>query len=329
MIKILVIGCGSIGIRHIRSLQANAVKNIAAYRTNQGTIKELPSDIRDCLKIFTDFNEVEAWAPTHIIVSNPTSLHPIFLKKAIISKCRVLVEKPIADTTTNLLRYVQVEELLAAKGCVGYNLRFHGVFNKLKDIIDSNIYGKTLSASLNVGHYLPFWHPYEDYREGYAAQKRLGGGVLRTLSHEVDLVQYLFGKIKSVNAVVGKISDLEIDCDDNVDIMCNTQICSIVKIHLDYLNPVVERYGRILFDQGLLIYDFIKGSIFWTDYQTRKQNEIYHTDEDYNEQYIKQISDFCNGVTSICCDLRDGLHILNVIEACEQSSTEEKTICLD
>ena len=68
--------------------------------------------------------------------------------------------------------------------------------------------GEIHKANLFSGHFLPLWHPYADYRLEYYARKDLGGGVLRTLSHEIDLMHYLFGKVKELFALVEKISKL-------------------------------------------------------------------------------------------------------------------------
>ncbi|MEI2709772.1 MAG: hypothetical protein V9E96_12270 [Chitinophagaceae bacterium] len=41
------------------------------------------------------------------------------------------------------------------------------------------------------GEYLPAWHPWEDYRTSYAAQKENGGGAALTLSHDIDVVNWI------------------------------------------------------------------------------------------------------------------------------------------
>ena len=48
--------------------------------------------------------------------------------------------------------------------------------------------------------FMPKWHPNENYKISYASKKNLGGGVVLTCSHEIDLATYLFGNVKKVNA---------------------------------------------------------------------------------------------------------------------------------
>ncbi|MBA7582435.1 hypothetical protein ES708_24363 [subsurface metagenome] len=99
-----------------------------------------------------------------------------------------------------------------------------------------------------VGEYLPFWHPYEDYRKSYAAKKELGGGVLRTLSHEIDLVQYWFGEYEKIFAKISKISDLDIEVDDSTDIFNNNFLGNRVDFNLAVIkNPIFISFFYRLF----------------------------------------------------------------------------------
>ena len=58
---------------------------------------------------------------------------------------------------------------------IGCNLRFFPPISKIKKLIEQNKIGKIISVQIENGSYLPDWHPYEDYRKGYAAKKKLGG----------------------------------------------------------------------------------------------------------------------------------------------------------
>ena len=49
--------------------------------------------------------------------------------------------------------------------------------------------------------YLPDFHPYENYKNSYAASKKLGGGALNTLSHEVDLIAFFLDYQKNILAL--------------------------------------------------------------------------------------------------------------------------------
>ena len=141
-------------------------------RTGLGQIRELNPGIRDHVRVFDDKAAAFAWKPSHIIISNPTSFHMDFVVKAIEMQIPFFVEKPLCSQFEEINRLPAGEKYF---GVVGYNLRFHGLFGKIKEMIQSGTSGKALSASFFVGHYLPFWHPELDYSQRYEARKDLGG----------------------------------------------------------------------------------------------------------------------------------------------------------
>lgn len=331
MNKVLIIGCGSIGIRHIRILKTLKGYDIFALRTYRGQRKELPLDIRK--EVTELFSEKEAMRlnPSHVIISNPTSLHLEYIKKFIRTKVKIFVEKPLSDNLAAIrnLDRVTLEKIKKHRGVVGFHLRFHTIFKKIKKLILDEGWGKPIYANLNVGHFLPYWHTYEDYRYSYAARKELGGGVLRTLAHELDLVYYLFGKIKTVFAKVERISNLEINVDDCDDIVFGTERCKRVIVHIDYLWPSLRREGAVLFEKGLLEYDYFTGRLYKTEYG-KQRNLLFRLPSgyDYNQQYRSQMREFLSDTSRTGCSFREGIENLKIIDLCEQSQNAGRELCL-
>jgi predicted dehydrogenase len=83
-------------------------------------------------------------------------------------------------------------------------MRFHPGIARLKELLNKDVIGKAVSARLQVGHYLPDWHPEEDYRQSYSAIKSMGGGVILDSIHELDYIRWLIGEINEVFAFVKK-----------------------------------------------------------------------------------------------------------------------------
>ena len=327
MRKILVIGCGSIGQRHIRALLSIGEINISAYRTGKGQLVNLDDEIKKDVKIFNNEDDAFDWEPSHVIISNPTNLHLKYLVKSMQLGTKVFIEKPIANNYYELENAsFPLSEIKEYDGIVGFNLRFNSIIQKIGSLITTQTYGKAISADLMVGHYLPFWHSYENYRKSYAARSDLGGGVLRTLCHEIDLAQYFFGKINTVFAKVEKLTSLEIDVDDIVDIIMKTDGCKRVLIHMDYLNPIQTREGKIFFEKGLLDYNCNNGEIHFTDYDSKQKNLIFKSSEHYNNQYISQMKNFIEGKSEISCTIKEGIEEMKIIKCCEDSNKQGKEI---
>ncbi len=98
-----------------------------------------------------------------------------YILKSINYNINALIEKPIASDFNKVKEVKDRIKKRNNKIYIGYNLRFHPIVTKIKEIIDSGKFGKVLKTDLYVGEYLPFWHPYENYRKSYSAKKELGG----------------------------------------------------------------------------------------------------------------------------------------------------------
>ena len=94
---------------------------------------------------------------------------------------------------------------------VGYNLRLHPVIRKIKAIIKNKI---IWHVDIKLESYLPDWRKNIIYSKSNSSNKSMGGGVLLDLSHELDYLNLLFGKINPLYCYNGKKSDLDIDSDD-------------------------------------------------------------------------------------------------------------------
>ena len=55
-----------------------------------------------------------------------------------------------------------------ARVLVGFQFRFHPTLRRAAQLLAEGAIGQPLSARAHWGEYLPNWHPWEDYRQGYA-----------------------------------------------------------------------------------------------------------------------------------------------------------------
>ena len=103
------------------------------------------------------------------------------------------MEKPLSNSLKGVNNLVDAINKNKTVFFMGYNLMFHPIVSSIKEFINSNNLGKMINFQCQVGHWLPNWHPYEDYRKSYFAKKELGGGVSLTLIHEIHLAIELAG----------------------------------------------------------------------------------------------------------------------------------------
>ena len=302
--RVLFCGLGGIGQRHLRllrELRPNA--KIAAFRVKNRSFEISDKLVADRkidilskydIRCFGSISEAVAFKPDLSIVANPTSVHVDTARKLIEHGIPVFVEKPLSDGIEGVDELLQVSSETHIPVFVGYMMRFHPAAIKMKKLVDDKVLGKIYDAHVVVNSYFPDWHPYEKYNELYAARKELGGGVVLTEIHEIDLLCWYFGVPNRVASMGGKLSDLDIDVEDTANILIEYSFNSspvIASVHLSFVQKTPLRqltisgeYGSIQWDisMGVIQLDDFVNDIHQTwDYHQIERNDIFRSQMDY------------------------------------------------
>ncbi len=255
--KFLIAGLGSIGRRHFRNLIALGEKDIILLRSHRAT---LPDDELAGYPVETDLAEaLKKHKPEAVIVANPTSLHLDVAIPAAEAGCHILLEKPVSNSLDRLDVLQKAAEKSGSRILVGFQFRYHPTLNKARELIQASALGKVLTVHAHWGEYLPQWHPWEDYRQGYAARADLGGGVIVTLTHPLDYLRFLLGEVESLWSFNGHLSPLEMDVEDAAEIGLRFVSGAVGGVHLNYFQrPPVHRL-EIVGTGGTLRWDNADG----------------------------------------------------------------------
>lgn len=315
----LIIGTGSIGRRHLKNLQRLGVSDLHVYRHKPGhaslSLEGVAVQAHYCAEAAFSVR------PDFAIVANPTSLHVSSAIEAAQHDCHILIEKPVSnslDRVDDLLREVRERNLTAA---VAYNLRFHPGIEALRASLQQSDIGEVLSVRAWVGQYLPDWHPEEDYRRSYVAREELGGGVLFTLSHELDYLFWLFGGISEISAQAVRTKNLEMSTESLAEITCVFNSGIIGQIHLDCIRRTPFRGCEVIGTEGTLLLDLIEPCLKL--YRPSGNETLPIPARDSNWAYLEQLRDFLQAVASHTpprTSLEDGLAVLNLILAARRAA---------
>ncbi len=300
-VNVAVVGAGSIGSRHQRILKQ------LGHQVSVVSANSPDADFR----AMSDALERESF--DYVVIASQTSQHVIDLLALINNRFngRVLIEKPLFEKLHTL------EENNFSFAAVGYNLRFHPAIVWLKDTLPK--LGKLTSANFYVGQFLPTWRPDSDYRKSSSARDISGGGVLRDLSHELDLVQYLFGDWQQLTAVGGKFSDLEIATDDTFSILMTSTKCNAISVQLNYVDRIKQRYITINGNNGTVSIDLISNTAKFSDLDVKFS---VNADDTYVAQHLAVISNDSQNT----CSLSEALKVVETIQAIEKSAEKLKWI---
>ncbi len=330
--KFLITGLGSIGRRHFRNLISLGEKDIVLLRTRKAT---LPDDELAGYPVETDLNEaLKKHQPDAVIVANPTSLHLDVAIPAAQAGCAILLEKPVSHSLGRLDVLQETAQKSGSKILVGFQFRYHPTLNKARELIQSNALGKVLTVHAHWGEYLPQWHPWEDYRQSYAARADLGGGVIVTLTHPLDYLRYLLGDVESLWSFNGHISPLEVNVEDIAETGLKFINGSVGGVHVNYFQrPPVHRLeivgtnGTLRWDNADGILHFYQMPAFFGSFSDNAPPpviESFSPPEGFerNQLFIAQTRHFIEvtrGEKEPVCTLEDGIAALRLALAAYES----------
>lgn len=148
-IKILVVGCGNMGIAH-----ATAYHNFPEFEicglVSRGDSKiKLNEQLQGNYPLFSDFDEALAKSkPDAVCISTYPDTHEEFALKSLEAGCHIFIEKPLADTIVGCERIIAKAKEVEKKVVVGYILRHHPSW--IRFIEEAEKLGKPLVMRMNL-----------------------------------------------------------------------------------------------------------------------------------------------------------------------------------
>ena len=323
--RFLVVGTGSVGLRHCRNLVTLGHEVLAwdVDPTRRDEVRSVPS-----VEIAGGFHEALDAKPTAALICTPPSSHVKVARQALESGAHLFIEKPLAVTTSDAIPLVAEAERQRRILAVGFNLRFLPSLKRVKTLLDDKRVGRVLTVRAEFGSYLPEWRPGRDYRENYAVQSALGGGILLDAVHELDYLTWLLGDVSDVNCTAGHVSELAGDTEDLAEVTLRFESGVLAQVHLDYLQRVYRRNLQVIGDAGTIVWDYPTHSV--TTLASDAQPEsVGAMDGDANLMYVEELRHFVScveGREAPMVDGREALRSLRVVDAAKTSAREGRRV---
>jgi predicted dehydrogenase len=181
--RILVAGAGAFGREHLSRLSVMADVELV------GVADRLPAAARDAAARYGvpvwDENArdlVERLRPDGLIVATPADSHVPLATAALARGIPVLVEKPVAPTSAEIVALMEAEARSGTFVLPGHVLRFSAAHRVLVDIVRSGEIGRILSVTSRR---------FRD--DSHAVRYRDIDPVLMTMIHDIDLCVWITG----------------------------------------------------------------------------------------------------------------------------------------
>jgi predicted dehydrogenase len=330
MTKLLIAGLGSIGRRHLRNLKSLGESNVVLLRSHRST---LPDEELRGYPIETDIGQaLKRHRPDAVIVTNPTSLHLDVAIPAAEAGCAILLEKPISHSLNGVDKLRAAMNRNEAPVVVGFQLRYHPGLVRARGLIADGRLGRVLSSRVHFSEYLPAWHPWEDYKQGYAARSDLGGGVLLTQCHSLDYLPWLVGPVVSTWGYLAKVSDLDIDVEDSAEIAVQFADGSPGSLHIDFAQQPSSHRVEIAGSRGSVSCDLVTGTTRFYDVHTQEWDEQgLPQGWERNAMFVEEMQHFlavARGNAEPACTLQDGIRVMHLIAAIQESNRSGRRVNL-
>ena len=311
---ILVVGGGSIGERHIRNLITIGYTNIVVLRTRMLPFRNVDGSM---VTTVTDWDAALVCKPKAAFICTPTSLH---ISQSILcaqNGISILVEKPISHNEIGFEDLIAVCRKNRVYLQVGYMMRYHPHAETIKAWIQDHTWGRLVYFATHWGEHLPDWHPWEDYRESYAAKRDLGGGAALTLSHDLDLILWMIESRMTLKYLVkNDSSDLKLDVESAADFLLGFENGVTGHVHLNFFQKVPRREYRFEFVEASVCFDFFKHQL---EIKTKKNIQTVALENfDRNDMFIKQTISFFNNIELLSTDqsIQNILSAREVMQIC-------------
>lgn len=315
--KILLIGLGSIGLRHLRNIIQFGYSSITVV-SRSGHLPEVFSH----LAVYSSLSgALLAKSYDTAIICTPTAFHTLALKELLRAKVpNIYLEKPVSHSLDGVPELVALSKLYKNNIVVGFDLHFDPGMQKVKQLLKEATIGKIVSVNAQVGQYLPDWRPQEDYRQGMSAKVETGGGVMLDLVHEFDYLLWLFGKVKIIACQYTNSGALDIETEDTSDVLIRFESGTIGTIHLDYLQPKLVRNCMITGSNGTIFLNLATSTVKWIITDKNEQEFSYH-DYERNTRFVEIMNAFLqNSNDPRLTKLEQGIESLKLVVAAKYSA---------
>lgn len=305
---ILIIGCGSIGERHLRTFLKTGRCRAIACDTRPAILADMAAKYQ--VATTGDWRAALADpAVTAVVVATPAPSHVTIATAVLQSGRHCLIEKPLSLNLDGM-DALQAAHAASGRACnVAYVHHSRAEVRAARAFLHSGKFGRVLSATLVSGQDFPFYRPA--YREIYYAHHEQGGGAIQDgLTHMVNLIEWILGPTTSLMCDAAHQVLAGVEVEDTVNILARTTGGALVTYALNQFQAPNETTLQFNAGHGSVKIEyhhsrwghFARGAGDWT-WETFPPG-------DRDDPFITQAGDFldaCEGQKTPMATLDEGI----------------------
>lgn len=314
-LRVLVAGCGSIGLRHAGVLRDLGVVEMAACDPSEKSRQALAEQDSAC-RLYADYAEaLTTENPDAVFLLTPTRLHIEMAKQAVMAGAHVFIEKPISNSNEGVAELKALARMKGKKVMVGFCFRYHDGLLKAKKAIEQGAIGRLVSIRALMGE--PFYDIHPDYMNMYYSKY---SGAFE-LVHDLDLAIWFAGQpIESVQSVYGSFSDMGMESPDTIEMLVKFADRCVANVHLDFFQTPRRRQIDLIGVMGVITVEFASWdkatiSVFSRSDMQWHQETIATVRNDMFRAEDSEFFDCVLNNTPVRCTIDEALKSLEAIAA--------------
>ena len=279
-LNIGIVGYGSIGKKHYQIIRKN-FKSTKIFVYSSQKIKKN--------NFFNNFEKFLENKLDIVLICSPANTHINLAKKILKKRINVFIEKPLSSKTIDKKSYKYLKKN-KKKIDIGYVFKHDHNAQYIKKIIEEKKFGEILYSKICCKTFFPKWRS-KNYNKTVTAKRKLGGGALNEVSHEIHYANWFFGPFQEVESKLNNSNKLKIDVEDQVRVKFYTNKNFIVDIDIDITDKSFKKKDQrtctIIFKKSTIQWDLVKNTIFIHNHNNYKKIKKNSSDKFINQ--IKNI----------------------------------------
>ncbi len=204
MYSVLIIGCGSIGERHLRCFQRTGRARITACDPNPVLRENMAKTYQ--VEVAEDWEKVLAGSRFDAaVVCTPAPLHVSMAIRLLQAGCHVLIEKPLSVSLVDTDALLRARDESGKQVAVAYLLHVYPILVQAREFLRRGEFGAIRHVTCTMGQNFPAGRPAHaaHYAQTYYKDRKTGGGAIQdALTHMANWME----------SVVGPTDSLTCDC---------------------------------------------------------------------------------------------------------------------
>lgn len=193
---VLIIGCGSIGERHLRCFQRTGRVRVTACDTNVSLLNKV-AEKYSVSKIYDWESGLKDSRYQAVVICTPAPLHVPIAIRALQNRRHVLIEKPLSHSLQGVDELLQASRASARVAAVAYVFHIYPFLSEASDFIRRGELGPVRQAVMVSGQAFHRLRPA--YAQTYYRSHATGGGAIQdALTHSANWIESVLGPTDSV-----------------------------------------------------------------------------------------------------------------------------------